>query len=108
MERIDRMGKPMIRFNSMKDEPELQEVGGEFMPPAYADNEKATGHDGIDYAMLDKFFTAIVNGEPAPISLKEGLKMTLPGIYAEESSKRGGAVLTIYYPWDKEWKTEIE
>ena len=36
----------------------------------------------------------------APISLKEGLEMTLPGIYAEESAKRGGAVIRIRYPWD--------
>jgi len=107
MERIDRMGKPMIRFNSMKDDPTMQEVSGEFMPPAYADNPDAVGHDGIDYALLDKFFKALVNGESAPISLKEGLAMTLPGIYAEESSRRGGEVITIYYPWDKEWKAEF-
>ena len=109
MERVDRYGKPVIRFNSEKDEDkELQEVSGEFMPPEYAGNKDAVGHDGIDYAIEDKFFKALFSGAPAPISLKEGLRMTLPGIYAEESSKRGGQVLTMYYPWDKEWKTEID
>jgi hypothetical protein len=34
--------------------------------------------------------------------------MTLPGIYAEESSKRGGALMKMYYPWDKEWKTTFD
>lgn len=106
MERIERCGKPLIHFNSQKDEDtSLQTISGEFMPPAYAENPDAVGHDGMDYALLDHFFTAILSGAPAPISLREGLAMTLPGIYAEESSRRGGEVLTMYYPWDKEWKT---
>ena len=107
MERIERFEKPVIRYNSMKDNPELQEIGGEFMPPAYANNPDADGHGGMDYALMDKFLKAIRDGAPAPISLREGLAMTLPGIYAEESSKRGGEVITMYYPWDKEWKTVI-
>ena len=107
MERLERDGDSVIRFNSQMDNPSAQTVSGEFMPPAYADNPDAVGHGGIDYALLDHFFKAIVNGEPAPISLREGLAMTLPGIYAEESSKRGGKVLTMYYPWDKEWKTDF-
>lgn len=108
MERIDRFGKPVIRYNSMKElDTDLKEIGGEFMPPEYADNEKATGHGGMDYALLDHFFKALLNGEPAPISLKEGLAMTLPGIYAEESAKRGGEVIRMRYPWDDDWTTEL-
>ena len=88
----------------------LKEISGEYMPPAYAENEKALaqGHGGMDYAMLDHFFDALLNGKPAPISLKQGLEMTLPGIYAEESAKRGGEVLRMVYPWDEDWTTEIE
>ncbi len=110
MERIDRQGKPVIRYNSMKSEvpTALYEVSGEFMPPAYANEPKATGHGGMDYALLDHFFTALLTGGPAPISLREGLAMTLPGIYAEESAKRGGQVLRMTYPWDPDFKTEIE
>lgn len=108
MERIERLNTPVIRFNSQKDNPTLQEISGEYMPPAYAGNPDAIGHGGMDYALLDKFFKALLNGEPAPISLKEGLAMTLPGIYAEESAKRGGEILTMYYPWDKEWKSKID
>ena len=105
MEKIERFDKPVIRYNSMKElDTELKEIGGECMPPAYADNPKATGHGGMDYAMLDNFFMAIAEGKGEPVTLKEGLAMTLPGIYAEESAKRGGEVLTMYYPWDKEWK----
>ena len=108
MERMVRMGKEVIRYNSEKENPTMQEIGGEFMPPAYADNPDAVGHGGIDYAIEDKFFRAILTGGPAPITLKEGLAMTLPGIYAEESSKRGGQVMKMYYPWDKEWKTTFD
>ena len=109
MERIDRFGKPVIRYNSMKEENnKLQEISGEFTPPAYKDNPKAKGHDGIDFAMQDHFFTALLEGKEAPISLKEGLEMTLPGIYAEESAKRGGEVIRMVYPWESEWTTEIK
>lgn len=111
MERIDRMDKPVIRYNSMKElDTKLKEIGGEYMPPAYADNEKALaqGHGGMDYALLDHFFDALLNDKPAPISLKQGLEMTLPGIYAEESAKRGGEVLRMVYPWDEDWTTEIK
>lgn len=109
MERIDRFDKPVIRYNSMKElDTELKEIGGEFMPPLYAGNPKATGHGGMDYALLDHFFDAVLKGKPAPISLKEGLAMTLPEIYAEESAKRGGEIIRMVYPWDEEWSTEIK
>ena len=87
---------------------ELKEVSGEYTPPAYKDNPKAVGHGGVDYALLDHFYDALLKGEPAPITLKEGLAMTLPGIYAEESAKRGGEVMTMYYPWDKEWDNYLK
>ena len=109
MERIERFEKPVIRYNFTKlDDNELKEIGGEFMPPAYADNEKAIGHGGMDYALLDHFFDALLNGKDAPISLKEGLEMTLPGIYAEESAKRGGAIVKMKYPWDQNWSLDFE
>ena len=71
------------------------------MPVKYASNPKATGHGGVDYAMLDVFFNAIREGLPSPISLKEGLRMTLPGIYAAESARKGGELVRIRYPWSK-------
>ncbi len=108
MERIDRFEKPVIRYNSMKElDTGLKEIGGEFMPPAYADNPDAKGHDGIDYAMLDNFYKLLLGEKAEVVTLKQGLAMTLPGIYAEESAKRGGEVLKMYYPWDKEWSSEI-
>lgn len=111
MERIERFDKPVIRYNSMKDEDtSLHEIGGEFMPPEYAGNEVAekAGHGGMDYALFDHFFKALLSGKPAPIDLKMGLEMTLPGIYAEESIKRGGAVVEIKYPWEEGFETDIQ
>ena len=100
---------PYIKVHTKEEYPQaLLETTGEFMPPAYADNPRATGHGGMDFALLDHFFTALLEGKPAPISLREGLAMTLPGIYAEESAKRGGQVLRMTYPWDADFKTEIE
>jgi len=108
IERMERMGRQVIRYNSMRElDTSMKEIGGENMPPEYAGNPKAVGHDGMDYAMLDYFFKGLQNGVAA-IPLKQGLEMTLPGIYAEESAKRGGEVLRMRYPWDEDWTTEIK
>ena len=111
MEKIERFDKPVIRYNSTKaPDMALQETGGEYVPPEYENNElaKTLGHGGLDFALMDHFFQALRNDEPAPISLREGLAMTLPGIYAEESAKRGGEVLRMRYPWDEDWTCEIK
>ena len=108
MERIERCSNPVIRYNSTKElDINMKEISGEFMPPKYANNPKASGHGGMDYAMLDNFFMAIGEGKGEPVTLKEGLAMTIPGIYAEESAKRGGEVLTMHYPWEEEWTAEF-
>ncbi len=108
MERIERFWKPVIRYNSVKElDTDLKEIDGSFMPPAYENNPKAVGHGGLDYAMLDQFCKEISVGGGDVVTLKEGLAMTIPGIYAEESAKRGGEVLTMRYPWDEDWTTEI-
>lgn len=109
MERIERFEKPVIRYNSQKaEDTKLKEIDGSFMPEEYENNPKALGHGGMDFALLDHFFDALQNGKEAPISLKAGLLMTIPGIYAEESSKRGGEVMRMKYPWDEDWTGEFD
>ena len=109
MERIERFEKPVIRYNfTCENDNELQEVDGKFMPPEFENEPRAKGHGGMDYALFAHLFDALQNDKPAPISLKEGLAMTIPGIYAAESAKRNGAVLKMHYPWDEDWTTEIE
>ena len=111
MEKTERMGVPYIYYNSQRElDTSLKRIDGSSMPPAYKDDPrvKEAGHGGVDFAMLDHFLRAVADGRPAPISLREGLAMTLPGIYAEESSKRGGALMRMRYPWDPDWKAEFD
>jgi len=76
----------------------LHEIpGGE--TPKESGEKIADGHGGADYALLQRFFTAIRDGLPSPISLREGLRMTLPGIAAVESARLGGQLVRIRYPW---------
>ena len=67
----------------------------------YARNPEAVaaGHSGMDYVMFEAFLDAVAAGGPSPISLREGLRMSLPGIYAVESARRGGELTEIRYPW---------
>ena len=57
------------------------------------------GHNGSDNLMLREFAEAILNGRPSPIGIRQGLAMTLPGIFAAESAREGGALKEIKYPW---------
>lgn len=75
----------------------------------YAGNPKAMeGHGGADYILFEMFFRAIRQGSPSPIGVREGLRMTLPGIYAAESARRGGELMRIEYPWTCSTKTEAQ
>lgn len=107
-EKVDAKGNnhSIIRYNSTRyyAASDLVEVNGLDMPYEYVGNPRARGHGGMDFALLDRFFKALQEDRPVPpISLREGLRMTLPGIYAEESARRGGQVMTMRYPWDKDW-----
>ncbi|MBO4305321.1 MAG: Gfo/Idh/MocA family oxidoreductase [Lentisphaeria bacterium] len=59
------------------------------------------GHNGSDIYMMEDFADALLNGKPAPIGIREGLAMTLPGIFAAQSAREGGALKKIVYPWSK-------
>lgn len=67
--------------------------------PKDVDEKTAEGHGGADYALLQRFFTALRDGLPSPVPLREALRMTLPGIAAAESARLGGKLLRIRYPW---------
>ncbi len=82
------------------------ELPSDTMRPEYASrpNIRESGHGGADYVMMDHFFKAVRNNGPSPINLREGLRMTLPGLYALESARRGGKLTKIEYPWSKQMK----
>ena len=112
-ERIDARGKTpeVVRFRSdeLYGADELTELPVGMMPKEYASNPKVSGHGGADYALLDHLFAAMRNdSREFPITLREGLCMTLPGIYAAQSARLGGAKLTIHYPWEAEFSSDIE
>ena len=69
------------------------------MRPEYSGHGAAAGHGGADYALLDHFFRAIRDALPSPISLRDALRMSLPGVFAAESARRGGKLVHIEYPW---------
>ena len=68
------------------------------------------GHGGADSYLWLIFIEALRNNAPdMPVSLRDGLRMTLPGIYAVESVIRDGAHVDIHYPWEKEaFRRDIE
>ena len=59
------------------------------------------GHNGSDILMLKDFADAILNAKPSPVGIRDGLAMTLPGIFAAESAREGGQLKEIKYPWSK-------
>jgi len=59
----------------------------------------SAGHGGMDYVVMDAFLKAVATGRPSPLSLREGLRMSLPGIYAAKSARCGGELTKIKYPW---------
>ena len=111
-ERIDSRGNTpqVVRFRSdeLYGADTLTELPVGMMPNEYAENPKASGHGGADYALFDHLFKAMLRGDAEfPISLREGLCMTLPGIYAAKSAELGGQKLTIHYPWEAEFAADI-
>jgi predicted dehydrogenase len=67
--------------------------------PEFPTLENVAGHGSLDYAMLRDFATAIEGG-PRRLGLKEGLRMTLPGLFALQSAQRHGERTEILYPWN--------
>jgi predicted dehydrogenase len=67
--------------------------------PQYAGYPESQYHGGTDYALVEKFLTAIRTGAPSPIPVEKALRMCLPGIFAVESAENGGALTKIEYPW---------
>jgi predicted dehydrogenase len=59
-------------------------------------------HGGADDLMIRDFLASITAGASVSIGIREALRMTLPGLFALESAKRGGELVSIRYPWNRE------
>ena len=89
------LGKHWVTYG----EEALIELPSHEIWPEHIGLDKARGHGGADYGLLERFFAAVRTGVPSPISLHEGLRMELPGIYAAESAAQGGELVEMRYPW---------
>lgn len=73
------------------------------MPRPEFVNAANAGHGGADFVILHNFLEAVHTGDwSKTISMKDGLRMTLPGIFAGESADKGGALVDLRYPWDND------
>lgn len=88
--------KTFFFSKELHSEKKMHELPVGFARPG---SEGKDGHGGADFAILEGFLTAIRTGQPSPISLREGLRMTLPGVFAAESATKNGVPVTIKYPW---------
>ena len=104
-ERLSSRGqqKPITTFNSKKlygfEKNTILSIE-EGRPEYEAKAKDFGGHGGSDFVLWYKFTQALAENAPSPISLKEGLRMTIPGIFARESAIHNGKVTDIEYPWD--------
>lgn len=68
--------------------------------PELADAPGVGEHGGADYCMLRDFVDSILGKHSPAIDMRQALRMTLPGLYALESARQGGALTQISYPWN--------
>lgn len=89
--------KTFFYSKDLHSEREMYDLGVGFARPG---NERQDGHGGADFAILEAFLKAVRTNQKSPIPLKEGLRMTLPGIFALESCAENGQAVVIKYPWN--------
>ena len=53
------------------------------------------GHGGVDAKMMRAFIKCIIEDTAPPLDVDMGIRISLPGIIAAESAKRGGELLEI-------------
>ena len=85
--------------NSMYGAKDYTKLPVSFQPH---DSNTSFGHGGADSWMWNSFEKALrAKADKAPCDLRDGLRMTLPGIFAVRSILEGGREQKIRYPWDK-------
>ena len=105
--------RTMFNSNVLRGTSELTELPAGFSPYEAGTAGKYRsgnpfGHGGADSFLWQIFIDALRSGAAeAPVPLRAGLRMTLPGLYAAESAIRGGEVLTIHYPWEAEFSADV-
>ena len=65
------------------------------IPVKLSDTDDVYGHGGVDAKMIRDFIKCIIDDTEPPIDVDMGIRISLPGIIASESAKRGGELLEI-------------
>ena len=65
------------------------------IPVKLSETDDVYGHGGVDAKMIRDFIRCIVEDAEPPIDVDMGIRISLPGIIAKESAKRGGELLEI-------------
>ena len=89
--------KPLSKAHSFA---KLYEIPGAYeesieIPITYSHTNETEGHGGADAIMMRDFIKCIVNDTKPPIDVDMGIRISLPGIIANESAKLGGQLLEI-------------
>lgn len=81
-------------FAKMKEIPDTFEKFFE-IPVRLSTTDDVYGHGGVDAKMIRDFIKCIIEDTDPPIDVDMGIRISLPGIIANESAKRGGELLEI-------------
>ena len=81
-------------FAKMYETPDTFEKFFE-IPVKLSNNGDVYGHGGVDAKMIRDFIKCIIEDTDPPIDVDMGIRISLPGIIANESAKRGGELLEI-------------
>ena len=65
------------------------------IPVKLSETDDVYGHGGVDAKMIRDFIKCIIEDTEPPIDVDMGIRISLPGIIAKESAKRGGELLEI-------------
>ena len=81
-------------FAKLYDVPDTFEKFHE-IPVKLSETDDVYGHGGVDAKMIRDFIKCIIEDTDPPIDVEMGIRISLPGIIANESAKRGGELLQI-------------
>ena len=65
------------------------------IPVKLSNTNDVYGHGGVDARMIRDFIKCIIEDTAPPIDVEMGIRISLPGIVAAESARRGGELLEI-------------
>ena len=82
-------------FAKMEDIPDTFDKYFEIPIKASRPGKSTDGHGGADGLMLRDFIKCLIEDTAPPIDVDMGIRISLPGIIARESSKHGGELMQI-------------